>query len=35
MEKAITHADDPNIKVLFSSTQKAETHLWHVFLDSV
>lgn len=35
MEGAITHADDTNIKVLFSSSQKAKTHLWHVFLDSV
>lgn len=35
MERAITRADDPNIKVLFSSTQKAETHVRHVFLDSV
>lgn len=26
MERAITHADDPNIKVLLSSTQKAEPH---------
>lgn len=25
MEGAITHADDPNIKVLLSSSQKAET----------
>lgn len=35
MEGAITHADDPNIKVLLSSSQKAETRLWHVFLVSV
>ncbi len=35
MKRSITHGDDPNIKVLFSSSQKAETHLWHVFLDSM
>lgn len=35
MERAITHADDPNIKVLFSSSQKAETHLCHIFLASM
>lgn len=35
MERAITHVDDFNIKVLFSSSQKAETHPWHIFLDSM
>lgn len=35
MERAITHSDDPNIKVLFSFSQKAETHPWHIFLDAM
>lgn len=28
MESSITRADDPNIKVLFLSSQKAETYIY-------
>lgn len=35
MERAITRVDDPNIKVLFSLSQKAEIPSSHIFSDSM